>query len=176
MDHYIPKRRLPVTAWSRDLKGVTGHVFLDLDVRTARHQTILDKLNETSPFLPMAIGPEGQVHLFHRERLARVTPGPQVLQSDVFARGFQPWREERASVLLDDGHSLSGHVWTPLERETQRLSDFMNVHGSRFFVLRTSTGLHLVNGAAVVELALDEGVGAPLGDAWTNGEPGAIGA
>jgi hypothetical protein len=163
MDHYIPKRRLPVTLWSRDLQGVSGHLFLDLDVRTARHQTLLDKLNEASPFLPMAVGPDGQVHLFHRERLARVTPGPSVIHSDVYSRGFQPWREERADMLLDDGARLSGHVWTPLERDTQRLSDFMNVNGTRFFVLRTAAALHLVNGAAVVELALEEGVGAPIG-------------
>lgn len=164
MDHYVPKRRLPVTLWSRELKGVSGHLFLDLDGPGGRHQTMLDRLNETTPFLPLAVGQEGQVHLFHRERLSRLTPGPQVIQSDVFARGFEPWREEGASMLLDDGMRLSGRVWTPLQRDSQRLSDFMNRSGARFFVVHTQAGLHVVNGAAVVEMALDEGFGPPLAE------------
>ncbi len=41
MDHYIPKRRVPVTLWSRDLQGVAGALFLDLDATGVRHQTLL---------------------------------------------------------------------------------------------------------------------------------------
>lgn len=164
MDHYVPKRRLPVTLWSPDLPGVAGQLFLDLDATGIRHQTILEKLNESSKFVPLAIGREGQIHLYNRERLTRVTPGAQVIQSDVFARGFTPWREERATVLLSDGARLSGKVWTPLQRASQRLSDFMNQQAAGFFVLATPTGLHLVNSAAVVEMELEEGVGAPLED------------
>ena len=126
MDHYIPKRRVPVTLWSRDLQGVAGSIFLDLDASGARHQTILEKLNESSPFLPAAVGEEGRIHLFNKSRLVRVTPGRLVLQTDVFTRGFQPWREEEAEIVLADGLTLQGKVWMPLQRESQRLSDFMN--------------------------------------------------
>lgn len=162
MDYYIPKRRIPVTLWSSDLNGVAGQVFLDLDPTGTRHQTILEKLNESSPFLPVAVGEDGRIHLFNRRRLTRVVPGRQVLHSDVFARGFQPWREERAELALTDGARLSGRVWMPLERETQRLSDFLNQRGGGFFVLITPSGLHLLNTSAVVEVELCESAGAPI--------------
>jgi hypothetical protein len=162
MDHYIPKRRIPVTLWSAEGQGVPGQVFLDLDAALNRHQTILERLNESARFLPVAIGLEGRIHLFNKSRLTRVTAGRHVIQSDVFARGFDPWREEPAEVVLLDGAVLEGRVWTPLARETQRLSDFMNMQGAAFFVLLTATGIHLVNAAAVVEMRLTESAGAPL--------------
>ncbi len=162
MDHYIPKRRIPVTLWSDHLPGVAGLVFLDLDPSGSRHQTILERLNESLPFLPVGIGDEGRIHLVHRRRLTRVTPARQVIQSDVFARGFNPWREERADVMMSDGTHLSGRVWMPLERETQRLSDYMNSLGSRFFVLLTPSGIQLLNAAEVVDVELAESAGAPL--------------
>lgn len=162
MDHYIPKRRIPVTIWSSELHGVPGQIFLDLDPLGARHQTILDRLNESARFLPVAIGDEGRIHLVNRQRLTRVTPGRQVLQSDVFARGFEAWREEQADVVISDGSRLSGRVWMPLQRETQRLSDFMNQQGAGFFVLITPSGLHLVNTSAIIELEIAESAGSPL--------------
>ena len=162
MDHYIPKRRIPVTLWSDHLQGVSGLVFLDLDPSGSQHQTILERLNESLPFLPVGIGEEGRIHLVQRHRLTRVTPARQVLHSDVFARGFSPWREERAEVTLCDGTHLSGRVWMPLERETQRLSDFLNRLGASFFVLITPSGLHLVNASAVVDVEMAESAGAPL--------------
>lgn len=162
MDHYIPKRRVPVTLWSAELRGVPGQVFLDLDSSGNRHQTILEKLNESAPFLPVAMGDEGRIHLFNRARLTRIVPGRQVLHSDVFARGFEPWREERSDLVLTDGTHLSGRVWMPLERESQRLSDYMNMLGGQFFVLITLTGIHLVRADAVLELELAESAGAPL--------------
>jgi hypothetical protein len=167
MDHYIPKRRVPVTLWSSDLQGVPGHIFLDLDGSGSRHQTILERMNESGRFLPMAVGEDGRICLFNRRRITRVTPARHVIQSDIFARGFEPWREERAEVVLDDGNQLSGRVWMPLERETQRLSDFMNQQGGGFFVLITLAGIHLVNGAAVVSMELAESAGAPLSNEAT---------
>src|SRR2546426_3724870 len=143
MDHYIPKRRVPVTLWSSDLQGAPGQIFLDLDASGHRHQTVLEKVNESSPFLPVAIGEEGRIHLFNRRRLTRLTPGRQVIQSDVYARGFLPWREERADLTLIDGARFSGRVWMPLERDTQRLSDFLKQRGSGFFVLITLSGFPL---------------------------------
>ena len=162
MDHYIPKRRIPVTLWSSDMNGLSVQIFLDLDSSGHRHQTILEKLNESSPFLPVAVGEEGRIHLFNRRCLSRVTPGRQVLHSDVYARGFEPWREERAELRLVDGARLSGRVWMPLERETQRLSDFLNQCGAGFFVLITMAGIHLINASAVLEAQLEESAGAPL--------------
>jgi hypothetical protein len=165
MDHYIPKRRVPATLWSEDRQGVAGQIFLDLDSSGGRHQTILELLNQTTSFLPVAVGPEGRVRLFQRACVSRVSPGRQVIQSDIFTRGFQPWREEPAEVVLRDGTRLAGQVWIPLERETERLSDYLNRLGHRFFVLITPSGTHLLNGAAVAEVELAESLGAPL----TNG-------
>jgi len=163
MDHYIPKRRIPVTLWSQDLHGLQGSVFLDLDAAGNRHQTVLEKLNESTRFLPVAVGADGRIHLFNKHRVARVTTGRQVIQSDVFARGFLPWREEEAEVLMSDGTAIAGRIWMPLQRETQRVSDFMNQRGREYFALITPVAIHLVNAAAVVGMELAESAGAPLG-------------
>lgn len=162
MDHYTPKRRVPVRLWSRETQGVEGHVFLDLDPIGSQHQTILAKLNESSRFLPVAMGPQGMIQLFHKSRLVRVTAGSGVLQGDVFNRGFRPWREEEAEVWLSDGTSVSGRIWMPLERPTQRVSDYMNQRGWEFFVLLTNSDVQLVSSAAVVRMGLSECAGAPL--------------
>lgn len=162
MDHYIPKRRIPVTLWSTDLHGVRGQLFLDMDAATQVHQTILEKLNESTPFMPVGVGDEGRVHLYNKQRLARLTVGRQVMPSDIFNRGFEPWREEEAEVLMADGTALSGKVWMPIQRATQRLSDFFNQLGGAFFVLLTPTGTHLIRAEAVVEVRLAESAGAPL--------------
>jgi hypothetical protein len=162
MDHYIPKRRIPVTLWSSDLAGLQGWIFLDLDAAGNRHQTLLEKLNEASRFLPVAVGDEGRIQLVNKERVSRLTTGRQVIQSDVFARGFQPWREEEAEVALADGTQLAGRIWMPLQRESQRISDFMNQRGDEFFALIRPVSVHLVNTGAVVCIKLSESAGAPL--------------
>jgi hypothetical protein len=162
MDHYIPKRRIPLTLWSGDLGSLQGWVFLDLDATGNRHQTVLEKLNETSRFLPVAIGEEGRIQLVNKHRVSRMTTSRQVIQSDVFARGFQPWREEEAEVALDDGTTLAGRIWMPLQRESQRISDFVNQRGWEYFALITPIAVHLVNTAAVVGIKLSESAGAPL--------------
>ena len=162
MDHYIPKRRIPVTLWSDQLPGVQGVVFLDLDAAGNRHQTVLERLNESSRFLPAAVGEEGRIHLFIKHRLSRVTTSRQVIQSDVFARGFLPWREEEAGLRLNDGTTLMGRIWMPLQRETQRISDFLNQHGWEYFPLITPIATHLIHTAAVVDVELSESAGAPL--------------
>lgn len=162
MDHYIPKRRVPVTLWSSTLHGVPGHIFLDLDAENHRHQTIVEKLNESARFLPVAIGEEGRTHLFNKTSLTRVTIGRTVIQSDIYSRSFLPWREEEAELLLVDGTNLTGRVWMPLQRESQRVSDYMNQLGSGFFVLLTSSGVHLLNATAIAQVGLAESAGAPL--------------
>jgi hypothetical protein len=168
MDHYIPKRRIPVTLWSSELPGLAGSIFLDLDAAGNQHQTLLEKLNESARFIPLAVGPEGRIHLVNKRRVTRVTAGRQVVQSDVFARGFTPWREEQAEVLLCDGTSLAGRVWMPLGRRTQRISDFIN-EGGEFFALLTPIAAHLVNAAAVVEVQVSERAGAALASMAGNG-------
>jgi len=161
MDHYIPKRRVPVTLWSNGVEAASVQLFLDLDAVTHNHQTILEKLNESTPFLPAAVGDPGRIHLFNKSRITRVTPGASVIQSDVFSRGFRPWREEPASMTLVDGTPLAGRMWMPLERETQRLSDYLN-QGCGYIVLLTTMGPQLVNPAAISELSLTEAVDGPL--------------
>ena len=162
MDHYIPKRRVPVTYWSTDHGVAEGQIFLDLDPSGSRHQTILAKLNSPSRFIPVATGPDGRIELVSRVRLVRLVPGPDVLHSDVFTRGFAPSREEDAEVWLTDGSSVTGRVWMPLERPTQRISDFMNQRGREFFVLLSAREVQLVNAAAVARMAISESAGAPL--------------
>jgi len=162
MDHYVPKRRIPVSLWSGHLMGLQGWVFLDLDAEGRRHQTVLEKLNETTRFLPVAIGEEGRIQLINKAQLSRLSTGRLVIQSDVFCRGFQPWREEEAEVEFEDGTLLNGRIWMPLERESQRLSDFMNQPRGDFVALVTPVGIHLVNTRSVVAVRLQESAGAPI--------------
>ena len=162
MDHYIPKRRIPIRFWSADHGAAEGQIFLDLDPSGSRHQTILTQLNSPSRFLPVATGADGRIELINRTRLLRLVPGPDVLQSDVFTRGFTPSREEDAEVWLTDGSSVTGRVWMPLERPTQRISDFMNQRGREFFVLLRGREVQLVNAVAVARMAVAESAGAPL--------------
>ena len=162
MDHYIPKRRVPICYWSADHGAAEGQIFLDLDPSGSRHQTLLSRLNSRSRFLPVATGEEGRIELVNRGRLLRLVPGPDVLQSDVFTRGFTPTREEEAEVWLTDGSSVAGRVWMPLERPTQRISDFMNQRGREFFVVLRGREVHLVNAVAVARMAVAESAGAPL--------------
>ncbi len=162
MDHYIPKRRLSITYWCAETGEANGQIFLDLDPSGSRHQTILAKLNSPSRFIAVASGPDGRIELINRTRLLRLAPGPEVLHSDVFTRGFAPSREEDAEVWLTDGSSVSGRVWMPLERPTQRISDFMNQRGHEFFVLLRGREVQLVNGVAVARMAVTESAGAPL--------------
>ena len=162
MDHYIPQRRIAVTLWSTALGSVQGWVFLDLDATGNRHQTLLEKLNESSRFIPLAVGNEGRIQLVNIQRVSRVTAGQHVIQSDLFTRGFQPWREEDAEVALDDGTTLAGNVWMPLQRQSQRISDFMNQRGWEYFALITPVAVHLINTAAVAAMKLSESAGAPV--------------
>lgn len=172
MDHYIPKRRIPVTLWSRDLGSLEGWIFLDLDASGKRHQTLLEKLNETSRFLPVAVGGDGRIQLVNTQRIARVMAGSTVIHSDVFRRGFDAWREEEAEVLLDDGVALNGRIWMPLQRESQRISDFMNQRGWEYFALLTPSAVHLVNTSAVVGIKVAESAGAPVAAGEGNGHCG----
>lgn len=162
MDHYIPKRRIPVTLWVQSREAVSAHLFLDIEGGLPGPPSLLHKLNESTPFLAAAVGAEGRIHLFNKSLVLRVTPGRGVIQTDVFARGFDPWREEEATCLLTDGTELSGRVWMPLARESQRLSDYMNQVGDRFFVLLTTVGPHLLSPRGVTEIRLAESAGAPL--------------
>ena len=162
MDHRIPTRRVPVTYWTVDQGQAHGQIFLGLDPTGDRHQTVLARLNSPSRFIPMASSPDGRIELINRTRLLRLAPGPEVSRGDVYAHGGTPSREEDVEVWLIDGSSVRGHLWMPLERPTQRLSDFLDRKGSDWLVLRVATGLQLVNGAAVARWVPMPAVDAPL--------------
>ena len=161
MDLHIPKRRVPVTLWSAGLEAVPAQLFLDLDPATRNHQTLLEKLGESAPFLPASVGREGRIHLFRKRHILRVSPGRSVMLADVFSRGIRPWREEEAELTLADGTELAGRVWTPIERDSERLSDSMN-QVAGFLVVLTAAGPHLVNVEAIAVMKLGESAGVPL--------------
>ncbi len=164
MDHHVPKRRIPVTLWFHDRQGMAAHVFLDLDARGEHHPTALDMLNQSTPFIPVVVGDEGRVHLVRRQHLVRVTSNRESIASDLYARGFKEWREERVDVSLSEGTRLAGRIWMPIERDTQRISDFLNELGNQFFVLISPAGTHLINASAVARIELDEEPGVSLGE------------
>lgn len=161
MDHRIPKRRVPVSFWCTDRGAAEGRILLDLDPTGRRHPTILSRLNSPSRFIPVETGPDGRVELCNRSRWLRLVPGPDVPADDVFAPGRGPSREEETDVWLTDGSRLSGRIWMPLERPTQRLSDFVNQRPDAFIVLRRDREVQLLNVAAVARMGWAGGGDAP---------------
>ena len=85
-----------------------------------------------------------------------------MLASDLYTRGFQPSREENAQVWFNDGSNVTGRIWMPLERPTQRVSDYMNSRGWEYFVLLAGGAVQLVNATLVARMQLTESAEAPF--------------
>ena len=67
-------------------------VFLDLDASGNGHQTLIEKLNESTLFLPVAVGAEGRIHLVNKQRVLRVTYPSK--------SGFSIWRARPFSCII----------------------------------------------------------------------------
>ena len=121
-------RRIRHHAGSSDLPGVVGSIFLDLTPPGISTRTLLEKLNESRTIPSGRVGLEGRIHLFNKRRLTRRhRRTARWFQSDVFACGFRPWREEEPAEIC----CWTERCWRVASgcrssAPSQRISDYMN--------------------------------------------------
>jgi hypothetical protein len=170
--YYVPKRRVPVVVWMDSRRMWRGHFFLDQRTGAQRTQTLLEKLNESHPFIPLAVGEGDTIELIQKPFVFRVTPGAGAENSEVFPRDARLTRQEAIELVFRDGSTLMGTLWMALSHESQRVSDFLNDQATRFFPLIAGTTVHLVNGASVMRVrVLQPSPSVPMAPAHGGGDP-----
>jgi hypothetical protein len=150
--YYVPKRRVPVVVWMDSRRMWRGHLFLDQRTGAQRSQTLLEKLNESQVFVPLAVGEGDNIELIQKPFIFRVTPGAGAELTEVFVRDARLSRQEGVELVFRDGSTLMGTMWMALSHESQRVSDFLNDQAERFFPLMAGTTAHLVNAASVMRV------------------------
>jgi hypothetical protein len=150
--YYVPKRRVPVVVWMDSRRMWRGHLFLDQRAGGEHCQTVLEKLNENVPFIPLAVAEGDAIELIHKPFVLRITPGASAERTELFQRDVRLSRQEAVEVVFRDGSTLMGTIWMALSHESQRVSDFLNDQAGRFFPLLAGTTTHLVNAASVMRV------------------------
>ncbi len=150
--YYVPKRRVPVVVWLDGRRMWRGHLFLDQRSGSQRTQTLLEKLNESQPFIPLAVAEGDAIELIHKPFVLRVTPGAGAEHGEVFSRDARLMRQEGVELAFRDGSTLVGTIWMSLSHESQRVSDYLNDQAGRFFPLLAGSTVHLINAAAVLRV------------------------
>jgi hypothetical protein len=164
MNHVVPKREVPVRIRLASGESRTGSVFLDfIDVIHRGAQTLLDKLNGESNWLPLRIGPG--IEVLNRESVVLVEPGDGLDPALVRRATSAVVRRESVTVHLPSG-TLEGLLAMDLPDEFSRVSDFLNFPEA-FFALEMIEGPVLVAKRHISSLVPHEGppaVPEPLGD------------
>lgn len=147
----VPKCRVPVKLCGADGSVTRGSLFVDpATPRHAGQQTILERLNGPESFLVLEVGEGGQIEIFQKRHLLRVTPGADTPMDQVFVPEGLVTRQEDANLTLVNGSTMHGRIWMGLPHDRSRLSDFLNT-GEEFFPLLIPGGIHLVRTDAVVK-------------------------
>lgn len=150
--YYVPKRRVPVVVWMDSRRMWRGHLFLDQRGGGQHCQTLVEKLNENLPFIPLAVGEGDTIELIHKPFVFRVTPGAGAERTEMFPRDARLSRQEGVEVVFRDGSTLMGTLWMALTHESQRVSDFLNDQVDRFFPLIAGAAVHLINASSVMRV------------------------
>ena len=147
----VPKCRVPVKLAGIDGSVTRGALFVD--PATPRHggqQTILERLNGPEAFVVLEVGDQGQIEIFQKRYLLRVTPGGDTAMDHVFVPEGLVTRQEDVTLTLVNGSTMHGRIWMGLPHDRSRLSDFLNM-GEEFFPLLIPGGIHLVRTDTVVK-------------------------
>lgn len=168
MDHVIPKRKVAVLVRLRNGETVAGHVFLDyIDPIHRGDQTLLDKLNDDFPWLPVS-GDANDVEILNRRHVVLVQPGtgvePDLVRPRMREQAGGHVRNERVTLRLDSGLTLEGRLPMELPEEFARVSDFLNFPED-FFALEADSGPVLVSKRHVLSLVPHDRSPALPGDA-----------
>ena len=119
-----------------------GEVFLHGAVGThLGEETVLDVVNEASPFFPVLVGAPRQRTLLVAKSQVRYVRFPRTVSSRAPALGS----ELALEVQCDDGALLTGTTIVDLRPGSQRTLDFMNSTLTGFFALSESEHDVLIN-------------------------------
>ena len=147
----IPKLQVAVKFCGLDGSVTRGSLFVD--PASPRHggvQTILERLNGPEAFVVLEVGDGGQIEIFQKRHLLRVTPMADLAMDQVFVPDGLVTRQEDVTLTLVNGSNMHGRIWMGLPHDRSRLSDFLNT-GEEFFPLLIPGGIHLVRTDAVVK-------------------------
>lgn len=137
MSNVVPKREVSVRIRLASGEVRTGTVFLDfIDVIHRGAQTLLDKLNGDSEWLPLR-GSAG-IEVLNRAGVVLVESGDGAGAEYVRRDNSSVTRRESVTVRIP-GDALEGHLAMDLPDEFSRVSDFLNFPDA-FFALETSRG------------------------------------
>jgi len=147
----VPKVQMPVKFCGLDGSVTRGALFVDpASPRHGGPQTILERLNGPETFIVLEVGEGGQIEIFQKRHLLRVTPMADTPMDQVFVPEGLVTRQEDLTVTLVNGSTMHGRIWMGLPHDRSRLSDFLNA-GEEFFPLLIPGGIHLVRTDAVVK-------------------------
>jgi hypothetical protein len=137
LSNVVPKREVPVRIRLASGEVRTGTVFLDfIDVIHRGAQTLLDKLNGDSEWLPLR-GSAG-IEVLNRAGIVLMESAEGAAAEYVRRDTSSATRREAVSVSIP-GDVLQGHLAMDLPDEFSRVSDFLNFPDA-FFALETPRG------------------------------------
>jgi hypothetical protein len=147
----VPKHRAFVKLCGMDGSVTRGALFVDpASPRHGGQQTILERLNGPEAFIVLEVGEGGQIEIFQKRHLLRVTPAGDMPMDCVFVPDGLITRQEDVHLTLTNGSTMHGRIWMGLPHDRSRLSDFLNM-GEEFFPLLIPGGIHLVRTDSVVK-------------------------
>jgi hypothetical protein len=158
VSHVVPKRKVASRLRLTTGEVIEGSVFLDfIDPIHRGEQTLLDKFNGESPWLPL-LAADG-VLIVNRDRITLVEPGAGVPAAMVRRENSPVFRRERVTLRTGD-RTLAGQIAMDLPDEFSRVSDFLNFP-DQFFAVETDGGPVLVSKRHAVALTPHERPPAP---------------
>lgn len=161
MSHVVPKRKVAARIRLAGGETVLATAFLDfIDPIHRGEQTLLDKLNGESVWIPVA-GADG-VTIVNRDRIALVEPGEGVPDAMVRRENSPVFRRERVTLKVGD-RTLRGMIAMDLPDEFSRVSDFLNFP-DEFFAVETGDGPVLVSKRHTTTMNVHEPPPAPAAD------------
>jgi len=168
----VPKCRAEVKLCGMDGSVTRGSLFVDpASPRHGGQQTVLERLNGPEGFLVLEVGDAGQIEIFQKRHLLRVTPSSETVMDHVFVPDGLVTRQEDVILTMTNGSTMHGRIWMGLPHDRSRLSDFLNM-GEEFFPLLIPGGIHLVRTDAVVKAV--PLASAPTGEEATREDVSAI--
>lgn len=168
----VPKLQTQVKLCGMDGSVTRGALFVDpASPRHGGQQTLLERLNGPETFVVLEVGDAGQIEIFQKRHLLRVTPAGEEPMDHVFVPDGLVTRQEDVVLTLTNGSTMHGRIWMGLPHDRSRLSDFLNM-GEEFFPLLIPGGIHLVRTDAVVKAV--PLVAAPTGEEVTREDVQAI--
>lgn len=150
----IPVRKVPIMILDRNNRRVRGNIFLRFYARThSGEETILDRLNDETGFVPVEISGEKAVTIMSKAGASAVAVDIRHEKDAVPGRVEEFYgKEEMVQIQLSNGSEVVGALLFMGPRDQFRLSDFMNFTQGGFILVREKERLHFINRAHVIRM------------------------